>query len=175
MPPSVATHPHHTADDLRWLQRCLDDSHRRAGEHLAGIHTTSARLDAATLVDRLPGMHVMVVATTSSDGRPFTGPVDAFLHHGRVLFGTSASALRAQHLRARPAVSVTYVEGEGLVLTVHGHARPADLKGQDSDAAERLRAHYGGDWSEWGGASPYYLVEPDRVFAADMRVHNHPE
>lgn len=173
MTASVPTRPHHTVDDLRWLQRCLDDSYRRAGEHLAGIHTDAARLGAAELVDRLAGMHVMVVATTAADGRPFTGPVDAFLHHGRVLFGTAATALRARHLRVRPAVSVTYVEGEGLVMTVHGHARPADLKGRDAEAAERLRAQYGGDWSDWGLGSPYFLVEPDRIFAADMRVHAH--
>lgn len=169
--PLATAAPYHTADDLRRLQRCLDDSYRRAGEHLVGIHTDAARLDAATLVGLLPSMHVMVVATTSSDGRPFTGPVDAFLHHGRILFGTAAGALRARHLARRPATSVTYVEGEGLVVTMHGQARPADLTGRDADAGERLQAHYGGDWSDWGRSSPYFLVEPDRLFAADMRVH----
>lgn len=168
---SASTPAHHTADDLAWLQGHLDDSYRRAGPHLAGIHTAAARVSAADVVARLPGMHVMVVATVAADGRPFTGPVDAFLHHGRVLFGTSETALRARHLRVRPAVSVTYVDGERLVLTVHGQARPADLSGHDRDVADRLRAHYGQEWAEWGLASPYFLVEPDRVLAADMAVH----
>ena len=164
-------HPHHTPDDLLWLQQRLDDSYRRAGDHLAGIHTGPARVSARDLVERLPDMHVMVVATVSADGRPFTGPVDAFLHHGRVLFGTAATALRARHLRARPAVSVTFVDGERLVLTMHGRARTVVLDGADRDVADRLRAHYGDEWAQWGLRSPYFLVEPDRVLAADMAVH----
>lgn len=165
------THPHHTMDDLAWLQQRLDDSYRRAGEHLAGIHTGPARVPATELVDRLPGMHVMVVATVSADGRPFSSPVDAFLHHGRVLFGTADTALRARHLRARPQVSVTYVDGERLVLTMHGRARGVDMGGADRDVADRLRGHYGDEWAQWGLRSPYFLVEPDRVLAADMAVH----
>lgn len=169
---SSMTVDHHTADDIRWLQACLDDSYRRGGEHLRSIHTDRARVSAADLVRRLPGMHVMVVATTSSDGRPFTGPVDAFLHHGRVHFGTAPSAVRARHLDARPAVSVTLVEGEALTLTVHGRARRLDLAGRDADFADRLRRHYGGDWWDTvGDGAAYYCVEPDRVLAADMSVH----
>lgn len=165
-------HEHHTDADLRWLQACLDDSYRRAGGHLRGIHTDPARVTAVDLVRRLPRMHVMVVATVSSDGRPFSGPVDAFLHHGRVHFGTGPSALRARHLDARPAVSVTYVDGETLTMTVHGRARRLDLAGRDADFAGRLRAHYGGDWADdFGAGAAYYAVEPDRVLAADMSVH----
>lgn len=171
----MPTHPsnaYHTEADVQWLQACLDDSYRRAGDHLRGIHTDPARLTAAELVRRLPTMHVMVVATASSDGRPFTGPVDAFLHHGRIHFGTAPTALRARHLAARPAISVTYVEGENLCLTVHGRARPLDLQGRDAAYADRLRVHYGADWAEdVGDGAAYYAVDPDRVLAADMSVH----
>ena len=164
--------PHHTEADLAWLQRTLDDSYRRGGEHLRAIHTPEARLDAAELVRRLPGMHVMVVATVSADGRPFTGPVDAFLHRGRIHFGTSPTALRARHLQARPAISVTYVEGERVVLTVHGRARPLDLDGVDSDYRDRMRDHYGQGWlDEIGGGAAFFAVDPDRVLAGDMGVH----
>ena len=164
--------PHHSQADIDRLQNVLDDSYRRGGGHLRGIHTPAARVGAADLVRRLPGMHVMVVATVSSDGRPFTGPVDAFLHHGQVHFGTSPSALRARHLRTRPQVSVTYVEGERLVLTVHGRVRPLDLAGTDRAYGQRLAAHYGADWAdEVGDGAAYFAVEPDRVLAADMGVH----
>lgn len=163
---------HHTTADLEWLQACLDDTYRRSGSHLRDIHTEAARVSATELVRRLPTMHVMVVATVSSDGRPFTGPVDAFLHHGRVHFGTAPSALRARHLDVRPAVSVTHVDGEALTLTVHGRARRLDLAGRDVGFADRLRGHYGnGWWDDWGDGSVYYAVEPDRVLAADMSVH----
>lgn len=167
-----STVAHHTPADLAWLQQHLDDSYRRAGAHLLGIHTPAARVDAADLVRRLPDMHVMVVATVSADGRPFTGPVDAFLHHGRVHFGTAPSALRAQHLRQRAAVSTTYVDGERLVLSVHGRARALDFTERDRSFAERLRGHYGPQWwDEFGADSAYFAVEPDRVLAADMSVH----
>lgn len=171
-PPS----PHPSAapghDAVVWLQHLLDDSYARAGDHLLGIHTDRARVRAEDLVRRLPSMHVMVVATVSSDGRPFTGPVDAFLHDGRIHFGTAPHALRARHLAQRPQVSVTYVEGEALVLTVHGRAQLLDLAGRDAAFAARLRAHYGPGWDDFGPGSPYYAVEPDRVLAADMTAHS---
>ena len=163
--------PHHTPADLDRLQTLLDASHARAGEHLRGIHTAEARVSAAELVHRLPDMHVMVVASVSVDGRPFTGPVDAFLHHGRIIFGTAPHALRARHLAARPAISVTYVDGERLVLTMHGTARRLDMEGGDGDVRGRLATHYGPGWEDWGAGSPYFVVEPERVFAADMAVH----
>ena len=164
--------PHHTDADLDRLQNLLDDSYRRGGAHLLGIHTANARIDATELVRRLPGMHVMVVATVSSDGRPFTGPVDAFLHHGRIHFGTAPNALRARHLRQRPQVSVTLVEGERLVLTVHGRARPLDLRGEDRDYADRMRGHYGQGWlDEVADGAVFFAVDPDRVLDADMGAH----
>jgi hypothetical protein len=171
--PSPATSPLAESEQhtIAWLQRLLDDSYARGGQHMLGIHTDRARVRAEDVVDRLPSMHVMVVATVSSDGRPFTGPVDAFLHDGRVHFGTAPNALRALHLARRPQVSVTYVEGEAFVLTVHGRARPVDLAGRDAAFAARLRAHYGPGWDDFGLGSPYYAVEPDRVLAADMTAH----
>jgi uncharacterized pyridoxamine 5'-phosphate oxidase family protein len=69
-------------------------------------------------------MRVFVLATASRDGRPLTGPVDTYLVEGRLHFGTAPDAVRARHLASNPAVSATYVEGEGLVVTVHGRAVP---------------------------------------------------
>ncbi len=162
---------HETPEDLAWLQQVLDDSYARAGDHLREIHTDAARLTAEALVARTEGMRVFVVATVSADGRPFTGPVDAFLYRGRVHFGTSPAAVRARHLAREPAVSATLVEGEALVVTVHGRARHLDLRGADADFAAVTRAHYGSGWDEWEGAPPAYAIEPVRMFAADMTVH----
>jgi hypothetical protein len=160
-----------TAQDVLWLQRLLDDSYTSSGEHLRSIHIDAARLSAEDLVERLTGMQVFVVATVSSDGRPFTGPVDAFLHRGRVHFGTSPTALRARHLARTPAVSASHVRGEELVVTVHGQARRLDLRGEDADFAEVTRQHYGEGWDQWDGEPPAFAIEPTRMFAADMSVH----
>lgn len=162
---------HETPADLAALQDVLDRTYAAAGGHLLEIHTDEARLSAAEVADRLSGMLVMVVATVSADGRPFTGPVDAFLYRGRICFGTSPEALRARHLERRPAVSVSYVEGEAVTVTVHGTARRMDLAGADAGFGEVARAKYGDTWDEWMHDAPYYAVEPDRMLAADMSVH----
>jgi hypothetical protein len=160
-----------TDEDLRRLQRLLDDSYARAGGHLRGIHTARARIGAQELVARMPWMQVWVVATTSSQGRPYTGPVDGFLYRGTLWFGTSADALRARHLAARPGVSATHVRGEELVVTVHGAAQRVDLA-EHAGFVAHLRDHYGeGAFDGWMADNPYYRVEADRVFAADMSVH----
>lgn len=160
-----------TDEDLDWLQGILDRTYASAGGHLRDIHTDAARVTARDLVARLDGMQVLVVATVTADGRPLTGPVDGFLYRGRWHFGTSPEAVRARHLARSPAVSATHVRGEELVVTVHGRARLLDLAGSDAGFAEVLRAQYGGDWDDWSGGSPYYAIEPDRMYAADMSVH----
>jgi hypothetical protein len=165
---------HETLEDLVWLDELLDRTYAAGGSHLLDIHTPQARLDASQVVGRLVGMNIFVVATVSSDGRVFTGPVDAFLFRGRVHFGTSPGALRARHLAARPTISATHVRGEELVVTVHGRARPLDLRGADADFAALTREHYGTGWDEWEGSPASWAIEPDRMLAADMSVHAAP-
>ena len=160
---------HESDDDLAALQERLDRSYDGAGEHLASIHTDAVRLSAADLAASLVGMQVVVVATTSADGRPLSGPVDAFLHRGRWRFGTSTDALRHKHLLRRPAVSLTHVRGEGVVVTAHGRARQVDLR-EDPAFQETLRAQYGDD-IQFFLDNPYWEVVEDRVFAADMHLH----
>jgi hypothetical protein len=157
-----------TPEDLDRLQHLLDRSYQGGGSHLVDIHTARARLSAAELVLRLSGMNIFVVATVSSDGRVFTGPVDGFLFRGRVHFGTSPAALRARHLAARSTVSATHVRGEELVVTVHGRARPLDLGGADADFTALTREQYGTGWDQWDGPPVAWAIEPDRMFAADM-------
>lgn len=160
---------HETPEDLVRLQDELDRSYEGAGSHLVSIHD-KARLSAEELVAALPGMKILVVATASADGRPLSGPVDAFFHRGRWRFGTSDDALRHRHLIRRPAISVTHVEGEGLVVTAHGIAKLVDVK-SDTSFQEVLAEKYGSDGIEFFFESPYWEIIPDRLFAADMRAH----
>lgn len=162
---------HETPEEIAWLQDLLDKSYADAGKHLRSIHTGKARVDASDLVGRLQGMNVLVVATVSADGRPFTGPVDSFLFHGRFHFGTSRDAVRTRHLERDPTVSATHVRGEELVVTVHGEVRRLDLVGADADFAALTREHYGTGWDDWDDAPPAWAIEPRRMFAADMSVH----
>jgi hypothetical protein len=160
-----------TPEDMTELQRLLDRSYAAAGGHLRSIHTASARLDAEELVARLHGMQVFVVATTTHDGRPRTGPVDGFLYRGEVRFGTSPAAVRARHLARSSAVSATHVRGDTLVVTVHGHARRLDMDGADRDFADALRQHYGDDhYERFLRGCPYFSIVAERMFAAELAL-----
>jgi hypothetical protein len=158
-------------DEVARLQALLDRTYAAAGEHLRSIHSPQARLDAHALVAAYQGMQVLVVATVSADGRPFTGPVDSFLWRGRLCFGTSPQAVRARHLSRSPEVSATHVRGETLVVTVHGNVVPLDLAGADADFAAFTREWYGTGWDEWDEHPVAWAIEPRRLYAADMSVH----
>lgn len=161
-----------TSDDIARLQALLDSSYERAGAHLTAIHTPNARLSAIDLVARMKDMQIFVVATVTADGRPRTGPVDSFLYRGQVRFGTSSSAVRARHLARTPAISATHVQGETVVVTVHGTARQLDMEGADADFAAFLADHYGTQqYESFLAGNPYYTIEADWLFAADMSVH----
>lgn len=161
-----------TEEDLVALQGRLDDSYERASDHLAGIHTVNVRLTAAEVADRLTGMRVLLVATASSDGRPFIGPVDGFFVRGQWYFSTSPTALRTRHLRRAPRLSAAYVEGEALCVIVHGRAERLDVRDLDADYRQALVDQYGAGWIEgWGDDIAAFRIDPDRMFAADMSRH----
>lgn len=157
-------------EDIRRLQSLLDASYASAGPHLRAVHTDEARISARELVETYTAMQVMVVATVSGDGRPFTGPVDSFLYRGSFHFGTSPQAVRAHHLNTNPEVSGTHVRGEGLVVVVHGRVRALRLTDEDAGFTELTREHYGTGWDEWGDVAAW-AIEARRLFAADMTVH----
>ena len=165
---------HETPDDLAALQDLLDRTYAAAGQHLASIHTANVRLTAQEVVDRYQDMKVLVVATASADGRPFTGPVDSFLYKGTLHFGTAQNALRTRHLAANPAISASHVVGEATVITVHGTVRPLDLRGADAGFAAVTKAHYGQGWDEWDDGPATWAIEADKMFAADMSRHVQP-
>ena len=114
-------------DDLVRLQAAIDRSYDRAGDHLLEVHAPERRLDARGLSERLTGMRLLTLATSTRDGRPITGPVDGIFYRGRFHFGSSPASLRFRHIRERPQVSATHLPGEELAVTVHGTAEALDL------------------------------------------------
>jgi hypothetical protein len=160
-----------TAADLARLQALLDQSYEHAGQHLKAIITPERRLTAAALVARLEGMCLLVLATTTADARPITGPVDGFFYRGSWYFGSSDLSLRFRHIRRRPAVSVAYVPAEELGVTTHGRAYPIDVTTHDGGGLRRVLVdYYEGRYGEWGativeepGVS-YARVEAERMY-----------
>jgi hypothetical protein len=117
-----------TSEEIDRLQQLLDRSAAGAGQHLRGIITDERRLSAVQVVERLPGMRLLTVATVTADGRPLAGPVDGYFVHGSFYFGSGRNSVRMRHLAARPAVSATHLPGEELAVTVHGQAELFNLR-----------------------------------------------
>jgi general stress protein 26 len=127
-----------TTEELAALQTLLDDSAAAAGPHMRDIITDECRIDAAKVTRRLQGMRLITVATVTADGRPLTGPVDGYFLHGSWWFSSGPESVRIRHLKARAAVSATYLPGEEMSVTVHGRAELFDL--QAAECAELRQA-----------------------------------
>ena len=151
-----------TSEDLQWLQRLMDDSLQRSGEHLRSIIDPGRRTpSAATVVRLLSGMKVLVVATVSADGQPRTSAVDGHFLRGRWVFTTSADAVKCRDLQRRPAVSTSYVDEEKFALFTHGDAEFLAPGHVDFDWVEaHLTAHYGASPSTFGPSIAYIRINP---------------
>ncbi|WP_194898617.1 pyridoxamine 5'-phosphate oxidase family protein [Catenulispora pinisilvae] len=134
---------HETPEELTALQDLLDASAATAGPHLRDIITNDRRMSATALTDHLQGMRLITVATATADGRPLTGPFDGYFLHGSWWFSSGPDAVRIRHLKARPAVSATYLPGEQVAVTVHGQAELFDLHGpQCAPMRQAMLDHY---------------------------------
>ena len=162
---------HETPEELAALQTLLDTSRAGASDHLRGIIGDDRAATAADLVGALTGMQVLVVATSTADGRPITSAVDGHFVHGRWVFTTAGDAVKAHHMAARPDVSATHLRGEALGVFTHGTAvrltpEHPDFAGVDA----HLTAHYGSAPSAWGPDIHYLRLEPRWMvaYAADL-------
>jgi nitroimidazol reductase NimA-like FMN-containing flavoprotein (pyridoxamine 5'-phosphate oxidase superfamily) len=164
---------HERPEDLATLQTLIDESYAHANAHLLGIHEPERRLSAQAVADELTGMRLLVLATTTRDGRPITGPVDGVFHRGRFHFGSSPESLRFRHIRERPDVSVTHLPGEHLAITVHGTAEVIDVAAPEH--AEFRQAlidiylpRFGDAWLPILENGTFARVNPRRMFAFSM-------
>jgi hypothetical protein len=162
---------HETPDDLRALQRVLDQSHEAGGSHLRSIMTDRGRLSAEELTELLPGVQVLSLATVTSRCEPMVGGVDGLFYRGRFHVGSSPDSVRARHLDRNPAVSAAHLRGEELAVVVHGTAEPVDVFADPPpDFRSYLREVYP-DWDDWygdGEGARYWRIEPRRMLAARL-------
>jgi nitroimidazol reductase NimA-like FMN-containing flavoprotein (pyridoxamine 5'-phosphate oxidase superfamily) len=163
---------HETDEDLRALQDLLDRSYASAGPHLRSIITPQRRVCATELTERLAGMTLLALATSTADGRPIVGPVDGIFYRGAFYFGSSPDSVRFRHIRARPDVSATHLPGEEFAVTVHGQAVPIDA-GAPSGFRETLLEvyvpRYGPEWEQFLDSGPVYArIDARRMFTFHM-------
>jgi uncharacterized pyridoxamine 5'-phosphate oxidase family protein len=161
-----------TTGDIAALQDVLDRSYDLAGPHLRRIITPERRLTAEQVSERLTGMCLLALSTTTSDGRPIVGPVDGIFVRGAFHFGSAPDSVRFRHIRARPHVSATHLPGEELAVTVHGRAVLADVKHGPlrESLLEVYVPRYGPEWEhDFLESGPLYArIEPDRMFTFHM-------
>jgi hypothetical protein len=163
---------HETAEDIARLQRLLDDSYEKAGEHLRSIIRPERRLTAHEVCDELQGMTLLSLATVTARCEPIVSPVDGVFYKGLLWFGSAENSVRFRHIRARPQVSATHTRGEELVVTVHGVASEIDKASGDYDGfRDCLREVYGPQWDSWGfwDSAPFAWIEPRLMFAATFK------
>lgn len=150
-----------TPEELTALQELLDRSHAGATEHLRDIINDDRRLTAEDLVALLTGMRVLSVATVTAAGEPRISALDGHFLHATWSFSTSGTALKARHMRARPAVSAAHIDNEELAVFSHG--RVSELQERDDDYDETLThwtRHYDSSPLEWGGDIRLYRYAP---------------
>ena len=150
-----------TTEEMAALQRLLDASHRSATDHLRSIINEDRKLTARDLVALLTGMKVITLATVTARGEPRISALDGHFLHGSWSFSTSATAAKARHLQARPAVSIAHVDNEELAVFSHGTAE--QIHPSDRDWAETLShwtAHYGSSPLDWAESVRIYRYRP---------------
>ncbi|MBA3526408.1 MAG: pyridoxamine 5'-phosphate oxidase family protein [Sphingomonas sp.] len=154
-----------TPEDIDELQVLLDRSHERAGQHLRSIFTPDRRIPAAELIDLLPGVQVLSLATVTRDCAPRVAPVDGLFYRGRFWFGSSPTSVRFIHLRERPQVSAAHTRGESLAIVLHGMATLIDVSDPVNAAfRDYCRQVYGNAWDDWGAGAPYARIDATRMF-----------
>ncbi len=142
---------HETEEEIRGLQRLLDHSHARSSEHLRGIINADRRLSATDVAALLIGMKVLSVATVTAGGEPRISALDGHFLHGTWTFSTSGTAIKARHLRVRPAVSVAHIDNEELAVFAHGVVERMEPGEPGWDATiEHWTNHYGSSPLGWG-------------------------
>jgi hypothetical protein len=161
--------------ELDRLQSLLDASMASAGPHLRGIISDERRLDARQLAGRLQGLCLLVLATTTADGRPLAGPVDGYFLHGTFWFSSGTESVRMRHLATRPAASATHLPGEDFAVTVHGRAQCYPM---DDPACAELRQavldvylpKQGPAFEEWLNNADALAarIEPEKIFTFQL-------
>jgi len=155
-----------TPDDVSRLQALLDESHASMGEHMLSILTPDRRLSATNVIKALQGMKLLTLATVNGRGEPRVGPVDGLFYRGRFWFGSSPDAARFRHIRARPSISATHLDGERFAVTVHGEAVLVDATEVGMAGLRDLLIEVYGErwWHDVGAPSQFACIKPHRMY-----------
>ena len=166
-----------TPDELEVLQALLDASLAGSSAHHRSI-VSGRTVTAPQLTAILTGMCTLALSTVTATGEPRISGADGHFLHGRWVFGTARTAVKARHLSARPAASVAHMRGEDLGVFTHGRVQvlnPLSDQAGDGPAPDwpellaYLKDFYGKNAFDWKTEVVYYRLEPHwmSVYAPD--------
>jgi hypothetical protein len=156
---------HETPEELARLQDLLDRSSTRAGAFLRqAFRLPHHSLSATQLVQRLTGVRPVALATVSARGAPRVAPVSALFWHGQFAIPTVATAARTRHVRAQPAVSLTYFEGSEFAVIVHGRAVVVGAGEETFTVLDKLMQELGERSVQVWGAGIYLRIEAETIY-----------
>ncbi len=166
---------HETPEEVEALQQLLDRSVGRGGPQLTAIIKDERRLTARQVLAELVGMKVLIVATVTASGEPRTSAVDGHFLHGEWLFGTDARAHKARRLKANPAVSATYADGERVAVFTHGHVDYIDNEHPLFSACDaHFINHYGSSPKHWSPDPVFFKLRPKWMVGYAMTARDFP-
>ncbi len=160
---------HESHEQLKELQRLLDETYDQAGSHYRSIHTPKRRMSAEEVCALLTGVTVFDLGTVSERSRPYVAPVDGLFLAGTLWFSSGRDSVRFRHIRRNAYVSAAYSEGETISIMLHGIAHEVDTS---KPGFEQLHDYclevYGSTYDSWGlwGKSPFAWIEPTSMYAS---------
>jgi hypothetical protein len=165
-----------TPDELLELQRLFDSTLGRANAHMLGIVTPERRLTARQVATYLQGTRHVAFATVTPKGEPRVSPLDSLFIHGRFTMGTGGGAARIRHLRANPACSAAYLEGDRVAVVVNGSVEWIGRGHRDHDQIHEMwRATYGSDPYDLEPDVTFFRIEPASMWTFGAHPEEFPD
>jgi uncharacterized pyridoxamine 5'-phosphate oxidase family protein len=165
-----------TDADLAELQRMFDAHLAAANPHMRGIITPKRRLSARQVVKYLSGIKHVALATVTSEGEPRVSPLDTLFIRGRFTLSTGGEATRLRHLRANPACSAVYMEGDRIAVVANGVVEwiPRDHIDHDEIHGAWQEA-YESDPYDWGDEIVFFRIQPSSMWTYAFHPEDFPQ
>ncbi len=161
-----------TQAEIEELQSLFDATIARANPYMLSIVTPEHRLTARQVATYLQGTRHVAFASVTPKGEPRVSPLDSLFIHGHFTMGTDDRAVRVRSLRANPACSATYMEGERIAVVVNGAVEWLGRDHRDyEDIMKTWNAAYPQDSSEWGAGVVFFRIVPSAMWT----FASHPE
>jgi hypothetical protein len=163
-----------TPEEIAELQRMFDATLAQINPHFAAIVTPKRRLTAEQVVTHLQGTRHVAFGTVNAKGEPRVSPLDTLFLHGRFTLSTDVAATRIGHLRANPACSAVYLEGDKIAVVANGTVEWIERDHPDHDEIHGAwTANYGSDPYTWGNVI-LFRVAPTSMWAYAFHPEDFP-